>query len=320
MANNINIEQYKLFEEVLNEYARLRTLSPEEKEDLIISITSSTYIDLMCDWAFKHVFGHDERNLIPLLNDILSVDIKRIDFDSNEIDRWKGDDKNVIMDVLCHTEDGTRFIVEMQRADKEHLRNRLFYYGASMASTQLHKGDSYGALMPVYVVCFMDFCLKHDNDRLIYRYQIRDEECDLYGLQLTICLCELPRLVSKPRDTMTPVEIWFDILRNMTNFAKRPSEYGARYDSVFEASYQSPIPIEGKKQYLRSMFEYKERSYLTDEDRAEIRAEALAEGRAEGRAEGKAEGKTEGKTEVAKELERLGVDAEIIRKATGLSL
>lgn len=98
----------------------------------------------------------------------------------------------------------------------------------------------------------------------------------------------------------------------MTNFAKRPSEYGARYDSVFEASYQSPIPIEGKKQYLRSMFEYKGRSYLTDEDRAEIRAEALAEGRAEGKAEGKAE--------VAKELERLGVDAEIIRKATGLSL
>ena len=70
MANNITSEQYKLFEEVLNEYARLRTLSPEEKEDLIISITSSTYIDLMCDWAFKHVFGHDERNLIPLLNDI----------------------------------------------------------------------------------------------------------------------------------------------------------------------------------------------------------------------------------------------------------
>ena len=103
MANNITSEQYKLFEEVLNEYARLRTLSPEEKEDLIISIPSSTYIDLMCDWAFKHVFGHDERNLIPLLNDILSVDIKRIDFDSNEIDRWKGDDKNVIMDVLCHT-------------------------------------------------------------------------------------------------------------------------------------------------------------------------------------------------------------------------
>ena len=90
MTHNIGItkEQYKLFEDILNEFEKLRTLSPEEKEDLIISITSRTYIDLMCDWAFKHVFGHDQRNLIPLLNDILSTDIATIDYDSNEIDRY----------------------------------------------------------------------------------------------------------------------------------------------------------------------------------------------------------------------------------------
>ena len=111
---------------------------------------------------------------------------------------------------------------------------------------------------------------------------------------------------------MNPIEIWFDILRNMTNFAKRPAEYGARYERVFEASRQSPFTLENQKQYLRSMFDYKERSYLTDEDRAEIRAEALAEGLAEGKAEGKAE--------VAKALEKLGIDADIIRKATGLSV
>ena len=73
---------------------------------------------------------------------------------------------------------------------------------------------------------------------------------------------------------MTPVEIWFDILRNMTNFAKRPAEFGARYERVFEASRQSPFTLENQKQYLRSMFDYKERSYLTEEDRAEIRGEA----------------------------------------------
>lgn len=302
MSNIINKEQYKLFEDILNEFERLRNLSSEEKENLIISITSRTYIDLMCDWAFKHVFGHDERNLIPLLNDILSTDIVTIDYDSNEIDRWKGDDKNVIMDVLCHTKDGARFIVEMQRADKEYLRNRLFYYGASMASTQLKSGDYYGKLMPVYVVCFMNFCLRHESDSLIYKYQLRDNGGERYGTQLTICLCELPRLVSKSRDKMSPVEIWFDILQNMTNFAKRPSEYGSRYDGIFEASRQSPIPIENKKQYFRSMINHELKSYLTEEDRAE----AFAEGKAEGIAE------------AAKAFKDLGVNPDIIRKATGL--
>ena len=71
------------------------------------------------------------------------------------------------------------------------------------------------------------------------------------------------------------------------------------------------------------MFDYKERSYLTDEDRAEIRAEALAEGLAEGKAEGKAEGlaegKAEGKAEVAKALKSMGFDADVILKSTGVN-
>ena len=33
----------------------------------------------------------------------------------NEIDKMRPDDKNIIMDVLGHTADGTEFIVEMQR-------------------------------------------------------------------------------------------------------------------------------------------------------------------------------------------------------------
>lgn len=55
------------------------------------------------------------------------------------------------------------------------------------------------------------------------------------------------------------------------------------------------------------MFDYKERSYLTDEDRAEIRAEALAEGKAEGKAE------------VARALKSMGFDENVILQSTGLS-
>jgi len=54
--------------------------------------------------------------------------------------------------------------------------------------------------------------------------------------------------------------------------------------------------------------------------REEGLAEGLEKGRAEGKAEGLAEGKAEGKAEVAKALEHLGIDADIIRKATGLSI
>ena len=67
-----------------------------------------------------------------------------------------------------------------------------------------------------------------------------------------------------------------------------------------------------------------ERDMTTERDiRNQIaysREEGLAEGLEKGRAEGKAEGLAEGKAEVAKALEHLGIDADIIRKATGLSI
>ncbi len=309
MKNTLTPEQFAQYEAIVNEYDRYRRLSQEEKEDLIIRIATSTYIDLMCDWAFKHVFGHNEKNLILLLNDILPEEIVHIEYDPNEIDLWKGDDKKVIMDVLCHTKDDRKIIVEMQRADKEYLRNRLLYYGASMIHTQLHKGDSYGTLMPVYVVCFMNFRLKHDTDKLIYTYKFRETSGEGYTAKslINVYLCELPRLASHPGKSLTPVEVWFDILQNMRNFASRPELYGKRYDSIFESSLQSPIPENEKLQYFRSMFDNDVRSYLTDEDRQEIAEEFFAKG------------VDAGKAEMAKALKELGDSDDKIARVSGLS-
>ena len=302
-------EQFAQYEAIASEYDRFRRLSPEEKEDLIIRIATSTYIDLLCDWAFKHVFGHNEKNLMLLLNDILPEKIIHIEYEPNEIDLWKGDDKKVIMDVLCHTEDGRKIIVEMQRADKEFLRNRLLFYGASMIHTQLHKGDSYGKLVPVYVVCFMNFRLQHDTDRLIYTYQLRETTGEGYTKRsiLNLYLCELPRFAGESGKASNPVEVWFDILQNMSNFARKPEQYGGKYDPIFESSRQSPIPDQDKLQYFRSMFNDDIRSYLTEEDRKEIAEEYFTKGI------------EKGIERVAKKMRAEGFPVEKIVSATGLS-
>ena len=313
-TTTITPEQFAQYEAIISEYDRFRVLSQEEKEDLIIRIATSTYIDLLSDWAFKHVFGHDERNLMLLLNDILPEEIVHIDYDPNEIDLWKGDDKKVIMDVLCHTADGRKIIVEMQRADKEFLRNRLLYYGASMIHTQLHKGDSYGNLMPVYVICFMNFKLQHDIDKLIYTYQLRETTGDGYTRKslLNLYLCELPRFAGEPGKAATPIEVWFDILQNMSNFASRPERYSGKYDPIFESSLHSPIPDQDKLQYFRSMFNDDVRSYLTDEDRKEIAEEFYAKGMEQGI--------EQGIEQVAKRMKAEGIPVQTIVLYTGLSL
>ena len=97
----------------------------------------------------------------------------------------------------------------------------------------------------------------------------------------------------------------------MTNFAEKPEEYGSKYNPIFEASRQLPIPATEKKQYLRSMFGDKIESVLSDEDRKEAWEQ--------GKAEGIAEGKTEGASAIAKAMLEDGMAIDSISKYTGLS-
>ena len=200
-------EQFARYEAIASEYDRFRRLSQEEKEDLIIRIATSTYIDLLCDWAFKH-----------------------------------------------------------------------------------------------------------DTDKLIYTYQLRETTGERYTKRslLNLYLCELPRFAAESGKAGDPVEVWFDILQNMSNFASRPERYSEKYDPIFESSLQSPIPDQDKLHYFRSMFNDDVRSYLTVEDRKEIAEEFYAKGMEQGI--------EQGIEQVAKRMKAEGIPVQTIVLYTGLSL
>ena len=312
-------EQMELYKSILNEFERTRNMTEAEKELLILEITTSTYMDLLCDWAFKHVFGHNKENLMLLLNDILPEKVIDIEYDPNESDKNRPHDKQIIMDVICHTRDRS-FIVEMQKSRKGDHKNRLFYYGAASLTRQLKPKDGYNKIVPVYVICFMTFTLLHQENQLIYRYKMREIDTgELYGNQLTIYLCELPRFKSSPGMKMNPVEEWFDILTNMRNFASRPANIDERFNRIFESCRMGGLKDKETQQYLRAM--------ITEEEKQEIRAgsyeygfeEGMQQGIEQGIAQGQEQGRAEAKRITAKNLLSSGVSMDIIVSATGLS-
>ena len=300
-------EQYNRFLAILDDYDKYRHLSKEEKEDLILQITSSTFIDLLCDWAFKHVFGHNKENLMLLLNDFLPEEIIDVEYEPNETDIFRGEDRQVIMDVICHTKD-RKFIVEMQKSGSNEFRNRMIYYGAASLTRQLKPGDGYDKLVPVYVICFMNFRLIHDTDQLVYRYQVREQDSgELYGQQLSIYLCELPRWVKPLEEAKTPIEEWFDILQNMSTFAKKPASVNSRYDPIFAACRQGRLQKKELEQYFRAM--------VTEREQQGIAAFY----REEGFREGVADGEVKERVRIAKQLLNNGVLVSTIVSSTGLT-
>ena len=93
ITQQLTEEQYALYKTYVEEHERYASLSEKQKRELIEDILCRPYMDLLCDWAFKHVFGHDKEALMMLLRDLLPLDIVDIEYNSNEIDRMRADAK-----------------------------------------------------------------------------------------------------------------------------------------------------------------------------------------------------------------------------------
>jgi len=323
---NITQERMRKIISALNSIPSFANLSEEEKEEKVIRLLTPQYMDLRCDWAFKHVFRNLDL-LKLLLEDLLPEEnILKVEHLPNEMDRVRPDDKNIIMDVLCKTRDGREFIVEMQQKKKQTFKNRMFYYGSSMVYSQLRnngQSNDYGRLMPVFVICFMAHTLRHETEQLAYRYVMREETSgEKYGKQLTIILCELPRLKKKTTEDLTPMEHWFYILANLINFAGNPEDLGDRYAAVLEAARIIHLPEHELLNYMNAMVSEEEKQDIGAAYYEDGHEDGLKEGLRIGEERGLKKGleqKAEAIKEIARNLVSKGMSLKVITEVTGLS-
>ena len=126
------------------------------------------YIDPRVDWAFKRIFGSEDTKecLITFLNGLFDGElvIKDVTFGKTEKLGLRPDERGVIFDVYCVTDEGKHIIVEMQKKEQDYFADRALYYTARTIVEQGIKGEWNYHLAPVYTICFMDF--KSDNPML----------------------------------------------------------------------------------------------------------------------------------------------------------
>lgn len=312
MTQQLTAAQLKTFVETVDQFEQYRSMTLYEKEELVKDILSRPYMDLMCDWAFKYIMS-DMENAKMLISDILGIELNTVAPLPGELMRNRPNDKNIIMDVLCTDDVGNSFIVEMQRKQKKDFKNRMFYYGASSVHFQLSPGDPYSNLKPVYVICFMNFTFPHDDDKLIYRYELRENGSgELYGDQLRIVFCELPRLKKHAMKEMDSVESWFYLFRNIRNFVAVPEGMNKRYERIVSAAKMPLLSDEDMKYYLRAM--------ISESEKLELIEDGRALGLEEGFTRGMAKGRQESQLDIARNMLSDGLDIAKVAQYSGLSV
>ena len=230
-------------------------------------IIKAKYIDLMVDWSFKRVFGTEVNKdiLIEFLKVIFpQFAITDITYIPTEQLGIMEEDRKAIFDVLCKTEDGKTFLVEMQRGAQEHFFERALYYTSFPIMKQgkkaIAKEDEKGkdpwdfSLDGVFFLGVLDF--KYEQDEMTeHRYQLLETKTlKRMTDKLEFVFVEVAKFNKREDELETDLDKWLYLLKNMSTLLERPAALRDRvFGRLFDVAEYARLDDEERKKYVEAM-------------------------------------------------------------------
>lgn len=293
-------------------------------------IPSSPYINLTSDAGFKLIFGNpDNAELtITMLRALIPErTIRRIFFLDKEIIPVIPDGKAHNLDIKCQEEDGTYFLVEMQKEPYAAFGNRLVAYSAWPLRRLLKKGKDYRNMNYLYSIAVLDYIMELDGEdgqeasQLVRKAFVKMEDSGtILSNRLNFLFLQLPA-ARQPGEATGFLEKLAYTIRNIGTMTGQPEWLdGEFFDKLFAASDRRNIDdklLESYDNMVRDEIQIQaEKDYAVDK--------AMQAGHQSGLMEGMQMGLQKGAQDslesVQRKMTELGIDPEIIKKVTGIEV
>ena len=285
------------------------------------------------DWAVKRML-RDKANfavLEGLVTVLIGTPIKILEILESEGNQENATDKFNRVDIKAKTEQGEIIIVEVQLTRQLYYLQRMLY-GVSKAITEhIEIGDKYDKVKKVYSINILYFDLGQGDDYLYHGktvfkgvhtgdlLKVNTREQDEIKMRVPEDVFPeyfIIRINNFNDVATTPIEEWIDYLKN--GRIKEDTVTPGLQEARKKLQYISMNEKE-RHAYEAHMDDIMVQNDVLDTAKMEGREEGREEGRAEGREEGRAEGRAEEKNDIARTMKAMGMSAEMISKATGLS-
>ena len=284
------------------------------------------YINPFTDWGFKRLFGQEFSKplLISFLNDLLAgeLHVKNVTFMDKEQLAMTKDQRGIIYDVYCQTDEGKRFIVEMQNKWQPNFLDRSICYASRSILDQVEKGkkekeDAY-KFLPVYTICFMNYIPKAEEvNKFRTDIVLTDKENGKVASdKLRFIYLALPLFKKEAEECDNDFDKWIYVLKHMEALGRMP------FTAQKEIFKQLEEYADSHRLTKKEWEAYENSLWIARDNMACMAAaerEAREKGHAEGMAEGRAKGMAEEKRETAKRLLSLGLTIEQVALGTDLS-
>ena len=113
------------------------------------------------------------------------------------------DERKSIFDVYCESKTGERFIVEMQKAKMNFVKDSSLFYSTFPVREQAKKGEWDFYLLPVYFIAILDFKYDGKEEERKFRRDVclKDQDGDVFYDKLHFKFLQMP-LFNKTEDEL----------------------------------------------------------------------------------------------------------------------
>ena len=287
-------------------------------------------------WLQVSIWNRENKDLtIGFINIILKEELEspidEIEFINKELTTYLEDATRPVVDILCKTKDGVRYIIEMQNHYYRYMFDRLMYYNCGLISDTVFRGDKtmYGDIKKVFTICLSNFQIEK-NGLIKNEYKMCNTKTGsvitnlIHIITLQLPCVNIKNIAKSGKD----YESLLVLLKLMTD-----RKMGLTYKDFMAAVDRIDVSNEIKRYFkdlickaaMTSLSESEREQYRQHllevpwEDVVEsAREKGLEEGMKEGMKEGMEKGKAEGIRQVAKSMLSRGIPLEDISIVTGL--
>lgn len=220
------------------------------------------YINPYTDFGFKKLFGTEMNKdlLISFLNALFNDTRREI----VDVEYLNGEnlgegyaDRRSVFDVYCRATDGSRFIVEMQKAEQAYFKDRSIYYATTPIRQQAPKGEWDYHLDNVYTIGILNFEFPHGEypaDSYFHVIKLKDvEDNHVFYDKLTFFYLEMPKFTKTEDELETMFDKWMFVLHNLYRLLERPKALQDRiFQKLFEQAEIAKYSDAERRQYEES--------------------------------------------------------------------
>jgi predicted transposase/invertase (TIGR01784 family) len=260
---------------------------------------SDKFINPFTDFGFKKLFGEEANKdlLIAFLNTLLPAQHQIVTLTYKKTEQQGGTafDRKAIYDLYCEGLDGSRFIVEMQKAKQNYFKDRSVFYTTFPIQEQAIKGDEWDyKLAPVYMIGILDFIFDEDkaikDRKVIHIVELKDQDNVVFFEKLMLLYLAMPNFRKKADELQSFQDKWLYVLKNLQDLSEIPVQLrDGIFKKLFQVADMANLSKEERQDYVTSLKYYRDLKNVTDT--------AFYEGEIKGKIEGKIEGKREGQME-----------------------